>query len=167
MSNKKYNSYEMYWSDSLKNSKICPNCGTVLNKDYQTYLVAVYIKKESDLYATGNSGGYFCPNCPVVVLDKATFEEAVTVVAGTRNLKVNSFEFAVLGLVDYDAIPEDEGDEEFGAENNPLPLIQFKDRSKKNPARNTKSSSSRKIGRNDPCPCGSGKKYKKCCGRRA
>ena len=20
------------------------------------------------------------------------------------------------------------------------------------------------IGRNDPCPCGSGKKYKKCCG---
>lgn len=23
----------------------------------------------------------------------------------------------------------------------------------------------RKIGRNDPCPCGSGKKYKKCCGK--
>ncbi|HKL25871.1 MAG TPA: SEC-C metal-binding domain-containing protein [Desulfuromonadales bacterium] len=21
-----------------------------------------------------------------------------------------------------------------------------------------------KIGRNDPCPCGSGRKYKKCCG---
>jgi len=25
--------------------------------------------------------------------------------------------------------------------------------------------SSKKVGRNDPCPCGSGKKYKKCCGR--
>ena len=24
-----------------------------------------------------------------------------------------------------------------------------------------------KIGRNDPCPCGSGKKYKKCCGMTA
>ncbi len=23
-----------------------------------------------------------------------------------------------------------------------------------------------KIGANDPCPCGSGKKYKKCCGKR-
>jgi SEC-C motif domain protein len=23
-----------------------------------------------------------------------------------------------------------------------------------------------KIGRNDPCPCGSGKKYKKCCGQK-
>jgi uncharacterized protein len=25
----------------------------------------------------------------------------------------------------------------------------------------------RKIGRNDPCPCGSGKKYKQCCGKAA
>ena len=24
---------------------------------------------------------------------------------------------------------------------------------------------SEKVGRNDPCPCGSGKKYKKCCGK--
>jgi SEC-C motif domain protein len=24
-----------------------------------------------------------------------------------------------------------------------------------------------KIGRNDPCPCGSGKKYKKCCGQKS
>jgi len=24
-----------------------------------------------------------------------------------------------------------------------------------------------RVGRNDPCPCGSGKKYKKCCGRAA
>ncbi|MCW8920035.1 MAG: YchJ family protein [Sedimenticola sp.] len=29
----------------------------------------------------------------------------------------------------------------------------------------TKVNDTPKIGRNDPCPCGSGKKYKKCCGR--
>ncbi|MBP5589014.1 MAG: SEC-C domain-containing protein [Bacteroidales bacterium] len=23
----------------------------------------------------------------------------------------------------------------------------------------------KKVGRNDPCPCGSGKKYKNCCGK--
>ncbi|WP_246628562.1 SEC-C metal-binding domain-containing protein [Methylomagnum ishizawai] len=23
----------------------------------------------------------------------------------------------------------------------------------------------KKVGRNDPCPCGSGKKFKKCCGK--
>jgi preprotein translocase subunit SecA len=28
-----------------------------------------------------------------------------------------------------------------------------------------KAAGSKKIGRNDPCPCGSGKKYKHCCGR--
>ncbi|HMA66844.1 MAG TPA: SEC-C metal-binding domain-containing protein [Desulfosalsimonadaceae bacterium] len=32
---------------------------------------------------------------------------------------------------------------------------------KKKPVRR----SGEKVGRNDPCPCGSGKKYKKCCGR--
>ncbi len=29
----------------------------------------------------------------------------------------------------------------------------------------TAPSSGKHVGRNDPCPCGSGKKYKKCCGR--
>lgn len=29
----------------------------------------------------------------------------------------------------------------------------------------TNANSEEKIGRNDPCPCGSGKKYKKCCGQ--
>ena len=27
--------------------------------------------------------------------------------------------------------------------------------------------SDKKVGRNDPCPCGSGKKYKHCCGKEA
>jgi|GEM_PF-671953 preprotein translocase subunit SecA len=25
----------------------------------------------------------------------------------------------------------------------------------------------KQVGRNDPCPCGSGKKFKKCCGKQA
>lgn len=33
------------------------------------------------------------------------------------------------------------------------------------PAKVKTKFSGKKIGRNDPCPCGSGKKYKKCCGR--
>jgi uncharacterized protein YecA (UPF0149 family) len=27
-----------------------------------------------------------------------------------------------------------------------------------------KDEQGKKVGRNDPCPCGSGKKFKKCCG---
>ncbi|MBQ2679008.1 MAG: preprotein translocase subunit SecA [Firmicutes bacterium] len=34
-------------------------------------------------------------------------------------------------------------------------------------AKTPKKRQSAKIGRNDPCPCGSGKKYKHCCGRNA
>jgi preprotein translocase subunit SecA len=33
------------------------------------------------------------------------------------------------------------------------------------PARSAKPGKAGKVGRNDPCPCGSGRKYKKCCGR--
>jgi len=32
------------------------------------------------------------------------------------------------------------------------------------PRNKAKDESGKKVGRNDPCPCGSGKKYKKCCG---
>ncbi len=35
------------------------------------------------------------------------------------------------------------------------------DEEKPSPVRRT----TKKVGRNDPCPCGSGKKYKKCCGK--
>ncbi len=33
------------------------------------------------------------------------------------------------------------------------------------PVKQLKKEASDKVGRNDPCPCGSGKKYKKCCGK--
>ncbi|WP_050642124.1 MULTISPECIES: SEC-C metal-binding domain-containing protein [Clostridia] len=47
----------------------------------------------------------------------------------------------------------------------------FDEESKKRLFREQKQSGTvrkeKKIGRNDPCPCGSGKKYKKCCGKNA
>jgi len=49
--------------------------------------------------------------------------------------------------------------------NRPSSPRQRKRRTKRNqclPADNQKFN---EVGRNDPCPCGSGKKYKKCCGR--
>ena len=33
------------------------------------------------------------------------------------------------------------------------------------PNRTVRKTAAQKVGRNDPCPCGSGKKYKQCCGR--
>ena len=56
--------------------------------------------------------------------------------------QVNKYEY------DYDE--EDDNDYEEEYEKYPLPQTTVKREGKK-------------IGRNDPCPCGSGKKYKKCC----
>ena len=35
----------------------------------------------------------------------------------------------------------------------------------KEKVKQTPKKAEKKIGRNDPCPCGSGKKYKNCCGK--
>jgi hypothetical protein len=49
----------------------------------------------------------------------------------------------------------------------------FSGRSESDPAEDRQSppaerlSSAGRVGRNEPCPCGSGKKYKKCCGKAA
>ncbi|MEN6566703.1 MAG: SEC-C metal-binding domain-containing protein [Veillonellales bacterium] len=46
---------------------------------------------------------------------------------------------------------------------NPLPSAPFA--VQRQPGEVFDFATRRKVGRNDPCPCGSGKKYKKCCGR--
>ena len=49
--------------------------------------------------------------------------------------------------------------------NDILPEDKRKELYKKQKNSGTIHNENRKVGRNDPCPCGSGKKYKKCCGR--
>ena len=44
------------------------------------------------------------------------------------------------------------------------PILIRADGSEINPVVETYRREGRKIGRNEMCPCGSGKKYKKCCG---
>jgi uncharacterized protein len=39
------------------------------------------------------------------------------------------------------------------------------DRESSNPSKPTDTRPRQKVGRNDPCPCGSGEKFKKCCGQ--
>jgi preprotein translocase subunit SecA len=43
--------------------------------------------------------------------------------------------------------------------------LQQREKRKSSPSSSDKGYTGKKIGRNQPCPCGSGKKYKKCCGR--
>ena len=43
--------------------------------------------------------------------------------------------------------------------------LEYSDSENTETKKKPKRRSEPKVGRNDPCPCGSGKKYKKCCGK--
>ncbi len=149
---------QMYWSNAVKNSKICPKCGSSLEQEYHSYIIIVQIKKETEQFAVGTDGGYFCPECPVAVLDRDNFIKLASVGLESSGYDDSSVELAVAGIVDMDAVPEDKHDQPLGTDDNPIPLVRFLES-------DTDTNSSGKIRRNLPCPCGSGKKYKKCCGR--
>lgn len=102
------------------------------------------------------TGSHFCTNCPVVVFDNEKVEQAASLgMKGDKNLK-----HLIAGIVDLNSIPKEKRHLEIGIDKNPVPLIHFL------PDLNTSSvMKEKKVRRNEPCPCGSGKKYKKCCGR--
>jgi hypothetical protein len=169
----------MYWSHEVDSLHICPKCKSSLINEQQTYLLALKTK-EVESFLIGCDGGYFCPNCPVVVLDESNFASMIGFAAGGNR---RSAEFIVMGVVNLDEIPEDKRSDPLGGDDNPIPLVEFlnyennseaderklpfvpvridKKKELVNPLGTIKRKS--KIGRNAPCPCGSGKKYKKCC----
>ena len=103
-----------------------------------------------------------------MVLDQAVIEDLISIDA-----KGTSLEYAVMGMVDLDAVPEEKKDIPFGGDDNPIPLIKFERpklprkqiESVSRPLSLPAQSHQPKVGRNSPCPCGSGVKFKKCCGR--
>ena len=165
---------KMFWANESGDKKICPECSSTLENESHAYFLIVKRKQQIEPLTTLNDGGYFCPNCPVIVLDNEKFEKMASI--GTRSSK--PFEFTVAGLVDYDAIPEEKAHLPLGDDDNPIPLVKFLEHSGEidsknglpiaNQNRDIKDKpveSKMKVGRNEPCPCGSGRKYKKCCGK--
>ena len=144
-----------YYRDEwdLKN---CPECGDgLINKN-----CTIFLCTKSDTVAvdfmTNLSGSHFCKRCPVVVFDIDKIELAVkTGLQGGTNLQ-----YIVAGIVDLDAIPDDKKHLEIGCDENPVPLVHFLPDLANQPVVTDK-----KPQRNAPCDCGSGKKYKKCCGK--
>ena len=142
----------LYWKDQVASTSHCPECLGPLVEEFQSYLLSVKNGKEMDSFAIGTDGGFFCPQCPVVVLDREKF-------AMLANIDGESEQWAVAGIINLDAV-EDE-DALLDTDENPIPLVEFL---RARPPIKQVQRESNKIGRNDPCPCGSGKKYKKCCG---
>lgn len=116
----------MFWSDKLVNKRKCPLCHSMLTPDYQTYVMAVWSGEESTPFITGSDNGAFCPECPVVVLDKKGFKQIIEEIIEKQDWEMSGdSRFAVLGLVDMDAIPEDKRHLPLGGDDNPIPIVEF------------------------------------------
>lgn len=133
----------------------CPECGAKLKQKNCTIILAVKSDSDEGEFMTNLSGSHFCNNCPVVVFDNEKIEQAAMI--GIKNDE--DFQYIIAGIVNLEAIPKEKSRMEIGTEENPTPLVPFL------PDKNTKTIiADKKPSRNEPCPCGSGKKYKKCCG---
>lgn len=135
---------------------LCPECNSELIDKGCTILLAVKSDTDEGEFMTNLTGSQFCPNCPIVVFDKEKVEQAARLgIKGEKNLQ-----YQIAGIVDLNSIPKEKQHLEIGTDKNPVPLVEFLPDLNKSTLKKDK-----KVGRNEPCPCGSGKKYKKCCGR--
>lgn len=134
--------------------RFCPECGLPLTADSCTVIISATSNTDEAEFISNLTGSHFCNICPVVVFDSEKIEQAVKLgIKGAANLR-----YMLAGIVDFNAIPENKRHLEIGIESNPIPLVHFL------PALNsTTVVNEKKVGRNEPCPCGSGKKYKNCC----
>ena len=136
------------WAEKGDHFTCCPDCGSDLINESNTFLVGGYVEGELETFMMSNQAD-FCEKCPVVILNKMKFD--FSMFAGNSGVE----HYEVAGIIDLDSIPEDERDIPVGSGDTPIKLMEFI----KSPPK-----TSSKIERNAPCPCGSGKKYKKCCG---
>ena len=112
---------KMYWSDNAHGTKRCPGCQTALVPKHHSYLMVLRHGESMDSRIVGSVGGHFCTACPVVVLDRARFDDY----AATSSAVRTASDYLVLGLVDLSAVPEDKRCLPFDEVNNPLPLVMF------------------------------------------
>ena len=76
--------------------------------------------REMTPFLSGNDGGHFCSKCPVVVLEHDVFADGI-MAAGESKAK----QFTVAGIVNLEAIPADKKHLPVGADDNPIPLVEF------------------------------------------
>ncbi len=145
-----------YYRDAF-NSKFCPECGSELIEENCTILLFAGTGSDMGEFMTNLSGSHFCNICQVVVFDKHKVKQAAQL--GVRSGKHINYE--IMGIVNLDSIPDDKKSLELGTDENPIPLVKFLPDQKIK----TLPPPPKKTGRNEPCECGSGKKYKKCCGK--
>ena len=117
----------MFWSERLVNKKKCPLCHSTLENEYHHYIMVTRSGEETTALGAANDYGAFCPECPVVVLDKNGFERlARENVEKNPDWKMSGdLSFIVIGIVNLNAVPEDKRHLPLGGDDNPIPIVEF------------------------------------------
>ncbi len=111
----------MFWSNEVGGTANCPECGSTLARGHHPYVMAIRERGDVRPFIVGNDGGYFCGQCPTVVLEHDSFRELALVSLGHRG----PAQFVVLGLVDLEAVPKGKSAVPLGTDDNPIPLVKF------------------------------------------
>ena len=133
----------------------CPECGAELLEENCPILLGIVSKTDEAESMTNLSGSHFCNQCPVVVFDNEKLEQAAKILAHDHD----DLHYFIAGIINMEAIPIEKRQIPIGTDDNPVPLVEFL------PALSKTVIAARKTGRNEPCPCGSARKYKHCCGK--
>jgi hypothetical protein len=112
---------KMFWSTEAGGTERCPQCKGELESEHRAYVVVIRLSGILDQFILGTDCGYFCVDCPTVVLEKERFAQVIEFGIGVSQ----EIEFVVMGTVDMAAIPADKRDAELGTDDNPIPLVEF------------------------------------------
>lgn len=123
-----------FWSHSVGKTH-CPMCNGELEQEYHAYFMLVQEGYGMAEFSTGLDGGYFCPACPVVVLDTVRFSDIAKIAVPRQD---DETAFTVIGLVDLDAVPEDKRNMPFDDDDNPMPVVEFINVTRSNPKERAK-----------------------------
>ena len=126
----------------------CPRCGGALHQEHQLYAIATRRGRQmTDTFMISGDFGWYCEDCLTVVINP---EKVGEMLSFSKPGWDTGEAFAVLGLVDLSAVPEEKSHLPLGDEDNPIPLVEFKGASGKGarPAgsRRSKHSGSKRSG---------------------
>ena len=122
---------QMFWSNAVGGKTYCPRCLSRLENENQVFMMAIRESHDAKPFVVGNDAGYFCPQCPTIILDGDTFAEFAR---GSVDRDTDA-EFSVLGLVDLEAVPEEKRSVPLGGDDNPIPFVKFTNLSEGKPQR--------------------------------
>jgi len=106
-----------------------------MQREYTSLVVVAEFKKQLESFVCGSDAVYFCVDCDTVTIESETIENLIR-----TSLNRRKFDYTVEGVLDLTSIPPDKRNMELGTDENPVPLVPFRNKLPRRKARLMKSS---------------------------